>query len=195
MNIMPYREEKDKRQAFIYGSAIGGAVGFGIASFLLAAGGMFLYPKLAVQEQSESQAVVEPYDVAASPLFWKENFLPKPSLAVPTQAQPQQGGVVQARQIGGQNAGTGGPAASLSIPLPNVPVAPNLPAIQAAVVSTAPAQNAVQAISADKTAIPQDAPTDAAASVVTQGVNYQDGRIAFIGGTDVPIQSYENGTR
>ena len=130
MNIMPYRDEKDKRQAFIYGSAIGGLVGFGIASFLLAAGGVFLYPKFAAQARNVPEAATAPYDVAGSPVFWKENFLPKPTLATQTQPAAPQGGVVQARQISGQSAGIGGPVAPASIPLPAVPVAPSFPAVQ-----------------------------------------------------------------
>lgn len=195
MNIMPYQAEKEKRQAFIYGSAVGGIVGFGIASFLLAAGGIVLYPKLAMQETHVPQAAVEPYDVATSSLFWKENFLPKPALAVSTQTPTQQGGVVQARQISGQSAGTGGPV-SASIPLPSVPIAPTIPAIQATAVRDASTQQAiVQAVPAAPAQATEVVPKAAAASVVTQGSNYQDGRIAFIGGEDVPIQSYENGTR
>ena len=114
MNIMPYRDEKDKRQAFIYGSAIGGLVGFGIASFLLAAGGVFLFP-----------------------------------------------------------------------------VAPSFPAVQTTPAVAAPVQPVVQATTsaAEETTHPKSTET-----VVAQGANYQDGRIAFIGGTDVPIQSNENGT-
>lgn len=200
MNIMPYQAEKEKRQAFIYGSAVGGIVGFGIASFLLAAGGIVLYPKLAMQETHVPQAAVEPFDVATSSLFWKENFLPKPALAVsaqtPTQQTPtQQGGVVQARQISGQSAGTGGPV-SASIPLPSVPIAPTIPAIQATAVGDASTQQAiVQAVPAAPAQATEAVPKAATASVVTQGANYQDGRIAFIGGEDVPIQSYKNGTR
>ena len=195
MNIMPYQAEKEKRQAFIYGSAVGGIVGFGIASFLLAAGGIVLYPKLAMQETHVPQAAVEPYDVATSSLFWKENFLPKPALAVSTQTPTQQGGVVQARQISGQSAGTGGPV-SASIPLPSVPIAPTIPAIQATAVGDASTQQAiVQAVPAAPAQATEVVPKAAAASVVTQGSNYQDGRIAFIGGEDVPIQSNENGTR
>lgn len=195
MNIMPYQAEKEKRQAFIYGSAVGGIVGFGIASFLLAAGGIVLYPKLAMQETHVPQAAVEPYDVATSSLFWKENFLPKPALAVSAQTPTQQGGVVQARQISGQSAGTGGPV-SASIPLPSVPIAPTIPAIQATAVGDASTQQAiVQAVPAAPAQATEAVPKAAAASVVTQGANYQDGRIAFIGGEDVPIQSYENGTR
>lgn len=194
MNIMPYQAEKEKRQAFIYGSAVGGIVGFGIASFLLAAGGIVLYPKLAMQETHVPQAAVEPYDVATSSLFWKENFLPKPALAVSTQTPTQQGGVVQARQISGQSAGTGGPV-SASIPLPSVPIAPTIPAIQATAVGDASTQQAiVQAVPAAPAQATEVVPKAAAASVVTQGSNYQDGRIAFIGGEDVPIQSNENGT-
>lgn len=195
MNIMPYQAEKEKRQAFIYGSAVGGIVGFGIASFLLAAGGIVLYPKLAMQETHVPQAAVEPYDVATSSLFWKENFLPKPALAVSAQTPTQQGGVVQARQISSQSAGTGGPV-SASIPLPSVPIAPTIPAIQATAVGDASTQQAiVQAVPAAPAQATEAVPKAATASVVTQGANYRDGRIAFIGGEDVPIQSNENETR
>ena len=131
MNIMPYRDEKDKRQAFIYGSAIGGLVGFGIASFLLAAGGVFLYPKFAAQARNVPEAATAPYDVIEKSIqSGKENFLPKPTLATQTQPAAPQGGVVQARQISGQSAGIGGPVAPASIPLPAVPVAPSFPAVQ-----------------------------------------------------------------
>ena len=176
MNIMPYRDEKDKRQAFIYGSAIGGLVGFGIASFLLAAGGVFLYPKFAAQARNVPEAATAPYDVAGSPVFWKENFLPKPTLA----AQPQPA------------APQGGPVAPASIPLPAVPVAPSFPAVQTTPAVAAPVQPVVQAttFATEETTHPKSTET-----VVAQGANYQDGRIAFIGGTDVPIQSNENGTR
>ena len=192
MNIMPYRDEKDKRQAFIYGSAIGGLVGFGIASFLLAAGGVFLYPKFAAQAKNVPEAATAPYDVAGSPVFWKENFLPKPTLAAQTQPAAPQGGVVQAWQISGQSAGIGGPVAPASIPLPAVPVAPSFPSVQTTPAVAAPVQPVVQATTSatEETAHPKSTET-----VVAQGANYQDGRIAFIGGTDVPIQSNENGTR
>ena len=115
----------EKQKIFAAGTVVGAATGFGMASFLLMLGALYMAPQLLDTMKQEAMVLHPPSQVQSAPLLFENPLFPMESATDRSAGETQAVRVIHVRAV--QGGGIGGPVTESGIPLPNVPNVPVLP--------------------------------------------------------------------
>lgn len=91
----------EKQKIFAAGTVVGAATGFGMASFLLMLGALYMAPQLLDTMKQEAMVLHPPSQVQSAPLLFENPSFPMESAADSPEGETQAGRVIHVRAVQG----------------------------------------------------------------------------------------------
>ena len=91
----------EKQKIFAAGTVVGAATGFGMASFLLMLGALYMAPQLLDTMKQEAMVLHPPSQVQSAPLLFENPLFPMESATDRSEGETQAGRVIHVRAVQG----------------------------------------------------------------------------------------------